>query len=135
MDPVTPLAMRRAILSALAAVDGLWDVAKLDLFVGSPTIGPNTSIGDLTLATFTGYVQKTVTWGAVLNQPTGIPVLQGGQGVFAATGSAVTNMVAGWVVHNSTSGIIRAQAFDAPVAINGAGQGVVVDLAIPYAAS
>lgn len=123
-----PNTMRRAILAALVATDGLLDDVEIHLYQNNYTPGPASVLGDFTEATFDGYAASdAVVWGTPFTDLLDNAVVAGGSKQFTSTGATTPNVVYGYYVTDAAgTGYKYAERFDNPVNIDGAAQAVVV---------
>lgn len=101
MTGVTTLAGLLAFISTGLTLD--WVGAKIRLGTNTLTPSRGTVVGDLTEATFLGYVAKTVAWGTPFFNPT--------TGMMEAVGTAVYE----WIGPTDNSGqVIRSWMLEQP---------------------
>lgn len=84
-------------------------------------------LADLIEADFTGYAQQNPTFGAVVVDPTGVPVAPA-SAQFTQTGTAITELVYGCFLLDSTGALVGAGAFPTPIAFNAVGNFVIATL-------
>lgn len=131
MPNVYPDAQDLVVLNALAAADGYLDGAVVKLFQNDIVPTPATALGDLTVATFSGYAASAVLdWGAGFIDTDGVAKLAAASVNFLQTADTVVNTVYGYYVVGDPGGtpyLIFANRFTTPVHFSGPGLGINVD--------
>jgi hypothetical protein len=122
---LTYASQKTRLSTAVAAVPLL--APKMGLYMNNVIPNENTQMTDLTEATFTGYAQQTPVFGPVVIDENGVPVAPL-SATFTQTGTAVTNIVYGMFVLDSTGALVGAAAFDAPRAFNANGNFEICNL-------
>jgi hypothetical protein len=119
--------MHSRIMTALAA--NLFFPAAATTVVGlfQNNIVPNltTTLGDLTVADFTGYAPVTVTaWDATHLDPiTGEPVIESTTPlVFTQTGTTIVNTIYGLYLEDGSGNLLSAEKFDTPIQMDTTGK-------------
>lgn len=115
MASITPVsALNDAFLSAATAALAALDGAKMELYQNDYTPTPATVLGDLTVATYTGYAGKTVTWsGITVGSDSQHEVIGTVAAAFRPTGTTITNQIFGWYLTNTAgSTLFAAGRFD-----------------------
>jgi len=122
----------------LSGMTGAWGaMGKVAPFTAGPTLSRDMTIGDFTLATFTGSAPKTVSvfsdpYVRVSDQKL---VVQGEVAPWIATAVPTEEMILGYVYTDSAGTTLRAAVyFDNPYPIVNPGDGFNEDFEIPYGA-
>lgn len=91
----------------------------LNLFQNDYTPNINTALGDLTVATFTGYAPVTLTaWSAPFLDAGGLVSIISPLAVFRPTASTVQNVIYGWYLTEMGGTLVSAGRFvEAPVSM------------------
>lgn len=114
---------RKAILTAITATGGPWNGAIIGLYKNNIVPTPRTTLAELDEADFTGYTRSAaITWSAVGQNIEDQAICLSDQKVFAGTGSAVANLIYGYMVL-TTGGtfLLEVVPLPEPVSINEAG--------------
>lgn len=120
----TVKAARRKMLTEVKT--GMLDGGECILFQNDVNFTLNTLLADLTVATFTGYADVTLTtYPDPYTEPDGTASLDSPQCVFASSGSAVQNTVFGWAVKDAAGLLVGGGNFENPIAFNDVGDAVV----------
>ena len=110
-----------AVLNAITAAAGLLDDAEVGLFTDGGPAGGLATLADLTEADYTGYARQTITdvqWGAAYLAAGAIPAVRGPALDFVPTGTAITNVIIGWFLADSTGLILYwVEMLDEPVSL------------------
>lgn len=125
---VIPQTQLLVILAALVAEDGPFDAPILKLFQNDIDPTPETVIGDLEEATFTGYADvNALAFGTPYYDIDGNAIVTAPSHEFVASGSGVANVIYGWyLTDDPATKLLAAFRFQESVGIGGAGQGVTV---------
>jgi len=103
---------------------------SVELFQNNVSINHQTTLLDLTPATFEGYaLQSGLTWESLYRRSDGSLALNGSICEFSCTGSATPNTIYGYFVFNSSiSGVplLMSELFDTPKNISSAPDAVLV---------
>jgi hypothetical protein len=100
-------------LAVLAdAVAGALLTAKLALFQNDITPTPETPLASYTVATFTGYLVKTITWLAPSIADDGEPEVVGTVSEWRPTDSVTPNSVYGLLLESTGAALYQAGRFD-----------------------
>lgn len=117
------------ILDAIVATGAPFDGAVLNLFKNNFVPSAGMSLGDLTIADFTGYgPSSTVVWDAAAYLPDGTAIIAGDKKVFTVGATpTVLNTIYGWYLTNAGGTVLlAARRLDTAVVLSGAGQVVEV---------
>jgi hypothetical protein len=108
------VALLNVVKTAIIAAGSL-GATKMKLFQNNVVVTPATLIGDLTEATFAGYVAKTLTWavGPYLN-PAGQAEIQNGSVNWTPTDSVTPNAIYGYWVEDAAGNLLWAENFTTP---------------------
>lgn len=119
----------RMVTAAIVAANS-WDGLEVGLFVGPFTPNPESAIGDLTEATFTGYARFALTpaTGPVNPESAGISAADWPRAIFTNTDALYSGVAYGWFIADvATHGkLFAAASFPSPIPITGAGASVSV---------
>lgn len=134
MWQVTYLFLYRALTDLVEAVaigyTGVLDTAWMGLYqVGTPTIGPLSTMANIVEATYDGYVRQRVAWFPVLQSSGGTEVVYGQELFYAPSDAAVPNVIGGVFLADAVYGgvLLMAAALPTPgVPLTGPGSGIVV---------
>lgn len=128
MQGATPVTVLDTMLSAIVGAGGALNGSKVILFTAPNVITPDVALGDLTLATFTGYAPSAaVVWGTVFRDDEGLARAVGSLVQFTSTDGAVQETIVGWGLTNGAgSALLYAQLLDVPVPINRGDQAIVI---------
>ena len=102
---------------------------KLRLFVAGPTIGPETSLSDLTEATFPGYAAVDLSILPIVGiAPDGSGIAKNSASLLFSAATILTpQMVGGWyATDNPAVNLFAAGMFDAPIAFVNTGDQLVI---------
>lgn len=125
---VVPTPMLLTGLTALLGSTGPFHLPTLSLYQNNATLTRATTLADLTIATFTGYAPVA---GLAFSSPyidvDGSALALGADNVFVATGSAIANVIYGYMLTDAgVANLQAAYALANPVGIGSAGQAVAV---------
>jgi len=126
------MVMRAAILLELLQqkidADGVFEEWCVKLFQNDVTPTRDTVIGDLDIATFTGYTSPAaVVFGDPFINSEGNAEVLGGQVQFTQTGTTITNTVYGYYV-TDTAGtkLLAAERFATPRTMDAANKAIII---------
>lgn len=123
---ILPNAQRRALIDELIAAGQLLDGLTIHLYKNDVEPSPTMIVGDFTEADFTGYVASgVVVWGATYTDPTDNAVTVGDVKQFTASGSAVQNLIYGYMAKDGAA-LVMAERFPTPIPIAALGDAVVM---------
>jgi hypothetical protein len=94
-----------------AITTALLTAAKIKLFQNDVNPNPNTVIGDLTEATFSGYLAATATWGATFLNSDGKAEADAPSHMFARAAGATSNDIFGYWVEDAAGNLLFAERF------------------------
>lgn len=126
MAAITPNPQLIEILAALAAGD--YDALTMDLYQNDLDPTPLTVLGDFTVATYSGYAQKTaLAFGTPYFNPDGIAEMDLPSQQFDHSGGAVANNIYGYYVQKTGGGLLYAERLpDAPYPMIDATNSIVI---------
>jgi hypothetical protein len=137
MNPlVVPSNALVEILKAAVGSTGLLlDNTTLRLFKADLTLGPNTTLAELTEADYTGYAAKNpILMGTPFDDANGNALQYQASAIFQPTGTTVSNTVFGWFIvggdgtmSGGTGYLLCAKKFDNPISLASPLDAVVVD--------
>ena len=121
-------------LTALLGVHGPFTVPTLSLYQNVVAITRQSTLADLTIATFTGYASVVgLTFSASYIDVDGSALALGSDNVFVATGSAIGNVIYGYYLTDAAvANLLIAYALQTPVGIASAGQAIAVAPFVRY---
>jgi len=109
---------------ALVTIGGNW---RLRLFQNNATVDEDTVIGDLTEATFSGYIEATPTFGGAAINGNDNAQADGSSETFTHSGGGTNNTIYGWyLVDNGSGDLVWAEKYGAPVSMNAGGLFITV---------
>lgn len=114
MSAVVTLAEKVAIFAALKAASGLWDGAKVGLFVNDVIPNQNMVTADFTEPAWTGYAQQTLTWATPYANASAQAEMIAGSKTFIS-GSDADDNVYGFFVTDSGGTLIYGDRFATPI--------------------
>lgn len=132
---ITTSWMNLAILAAanehVAAgnFDGPLSGSIMGLFVNNVTPTAQTTLAELTPATFAGYAPVNLTWGSLLSEGNGAALLVSNLANFRATDGVTPNIVYGFYVIDKTTptpNLIGAELFSQPISVAALNEGVSI---------
>jgi hypothetical protein len=95
--------------------------SKMGLFTNSPTLSRTSVLGDLTVATYTGYALAALTWSAAQRKPDGSIRSETGLVTFQPTDAVTPNTITGYFVQSGTgSHLLWAAIFDSAIPLSDA---------------
>lgn len=123
MEAVASKTVTIAALIALSDTGGAFDGAKVMLYKAPIAPTPDTVLADLVPADFDGYAVSTaITWSDPVHMSGLAYSVLGSVKVFIATGDTTPNLIYGFaIVDAAGTGLLYVQPFDAPLAVNEAG--------------
>lgn len=132
--PVSTRALQLEVLTALKATGSPLHAPTLVLFTASPPLNVDTKLSDLTLATFTGYAAVTaLAFGTPYIDVNGMSVIVAPSEDFISTADTPSETITGWaLVDSGLTTLYYAEVLDTPVPITQAGDGLTVDVVVPY---
>lgn len=123
---VFTLTQIRAILTALKDTDAILDGVTIKLYQNDFVPGPDSVLGDFTVATFTGYATSAeIAWAGPVNADDGTPELVGQRLIFTATDAAEPNTIYGYYALDSGGALLWAERFDEAQNVSIAGDSVI----------
>lgn len=114
---------RKAILTSITGTGEPYNGAIIGLYKNNVVPTPRTTLAELDEADFTGYARSgAITWSAVGQNVEDQAICLSDQKIFAASGSAVSNLIYGYMVL-TTGGtfLLEVVPLPEPVSINEAG--------------
>jgi len=122
-----------AILLALTDTGGVFDGAKVRLFVNDVAPVATSVVGDFTPTTYTGHADKLITWLAPSVADDGSPECIGTVPEFRPTDGVTPNSVFGALVIDSGSVMMEGGRFDdAPLPMNSALDSILVTVRLRF---
>lgn len=100
------------------------------LFQNNVTPDSDTVIGDLTIATFSGYASQTLAGCSLVGPTTHVEGIESGPYIFTHNGGGTSNNIYGYYVVNTSTGnlLVAQRAAFAPFPIGAAGLSFTVDI-------
>lgn len=128
------MALRKAMLAALAAMGGNLHAATLMLFSNTLSIGPRTVVANLTECTFDGYAAVApIAFGTPYTDETDGVNMSAPSVQFTATGGTVSEVINGWaLVKADKTELYYAALLDEPVSIDEAGDAAIIQPTVTY---
>lgn len=130
----------RSLLAAALTTDQIFETTVLRLYIAGPDPSPDMTLGDFTLAGFSGYAQVTgVAFGTpYLEDNRAVMQSLSADNVFGGTDGATIQSVAGWLLTDgatSTANVLYAEPLDAPVEMGAANSSLTIIPRIAISAS
>lgn len=134
MNPIAVYKLILDALTAMKAVGGDLNGAKVGLYTNVHQPSKGTLLADLTQATYTGYALVAIaTWGAPFLDPIGNPTMVGNHIQFQPTDGAVPNTITGWfIVDSAGTDLLIACALPTPVVLADASHALIVEPTVVY---
>lgn len=109
-------------------------LSTVDLVAAAFIPGPLLVIGDLTVATFTGYAQQSIVTAPApfLDQVNGGVSIALPGNTFAQSGTGTINTIFGYVLQSATPTIVQTGVFPTPVVMNKAGKAIPLSLLLNW---
>lgn len=135
MNAVMQFLARIAAANRLTASSGPLNGCQLVLFTNPIAYDPNTTLADLTLATFSGYAAVTgITFGTAYIGVDGFVHVTAPSQQFSASASPNAETIYGWALLNTAgTTLILGTTFDTPINITQQYDGVLVQPDYAYA--
>lgn len=134
MAPLPDVQTTAFLLAEAALVQTALALSTVDLVAAAFTPAPALVIGSLTLATFTGYAQQSITTAPApfIDQINGgVSIALPGH-TFAQSGTGIDNTVFGYVLQTAGGVIVQSGVFPAPIVMNQAGKAIPLSVLINW---
>lgn len=116
----------QATLTALKEADALLDGVTVKLFQNDIVPGPDSVLGDFTVADFTGYATSAaLVWAGPVLKDDGTPELVAQRLMFTCTNATTPNTIYGYYLLDSEGGLLGAERFEAPQQVSLVGDTVM----------
>lgn len=133
-NQVVSRAQNLAQLTTMVTTGGDFFEPTLRLYANPLTPSRETTLADITTATFSGYAPKTTMgWLSPYTDVDGSAICYGESHSFVANAATVGNTIYGcYLTDAAGTGLLAIWAFADPVGIAAAGDGVTVDVPLRY---
>lgn len=122
-----------AVLLALTDTGGVFDGAKVRLFVNDVQPTVDSVVGDFTVTTYAGHGDELITWLTPSISDDGFPEVIGTVGEFRPTDAVTPNTVYGAIIIDGTSVMMEGGRFDdAPLPMESALDSILVTVRLRF---